>query len=241
MNITQTLAYRPIPEADTLLNLFSHRWDFIYTNHSKGLRKPQWKTESRHSLTDRLIKQGAHLYGVRFGPETTYAMIDIDVDSPYHPRQDEFAIRRLIDSLEPIGITHNLNLSSSASGGLHLYIPFSDELPTWKVAEALDATIRAAGFEIRLGTLELFPNLRTGDRLMYAAHRLPLQEPKSTILNSDFQPIATSPELFVSQWIFCSNQNTTTIADLKLAIDTHVRRKTKLIPPFSFILSAILA
>ena len=228
MNIPQTLAYCPIPETDTLLNLFSHRWDFIYTNHSKGLRKPQWKTESRHSLTDRLIHQGAHLYGVRFGPETNYAMIDIDVDSPYHPRQDEFAIRRLIDSLEPIGITHNLNLSSSASGGLHLYIPFGDELPTWKVAEALDATLRASGFEIRLGTLELFPNLRTGDRLMYAAHRLPLQEPKSTILNSDFQPIVTSSDLFVSQWMFCANQNTTTIADLKLAIDTHVRRKTKL-------------
>ena len=228
MTIHQNPIYDTIPETDGLLNLFQHRWDFIYTHHRKGIRKPTWKTESRHTLTDRLILQGAHLYGVRFGPETNYAMIDIDVESPYHPRQDEFAIRRLMDSLEPIGITHHITLTSSASGGLHLYLPFPEELATWKVAEALDCTIRAAGFEIRGGTLELFPNLRTGDRLMYAAHRLPLQDPKSTLLNSDFQPIATDTTLFVQKWTFCANQNTTTIANLKLAIATYTRRETKL-------------
>lgn len=234
MNITQKTDFRqekdfsPIPEAEPLLNLFPHRWDFIYTNHSKGMRKPTWKTESRHSLSDRLVLQGAHLYGVRFGADTGYAMIDIDVDSPYHPRQDEFAIRRLVDSLEPIGITHHITLTSSASGGLHLYLPFPDELPTWKVAEALDLTIRAAGFDIKNGTLELFPNLRTGDRLLYAAHRLPLQDPKSCLLNSDFFPIQTSTGAFVNQWHFAANQNTIDLATLKLAIATHARRQTKL-------------
>jgi hypothetical protein len=228
MTLTQKTDFRPIPEAEPLLNLFTHRWDFIYTSHAKGMRKPQWKTESRHPLSDRLILQGAHLYGVRFGPDTGYAMIDIDADSPYHPRTDEFAIRRLIDSLEPLGITHHITLTSSASGGLHLYLPFPDELPTWKVAEALDLTIRAAGFEIKNGTLELFPNLRTGDRLLYAAHRLPLQDPKSFLLNSDFQPILTDSSVFVSQWMFAANQNTIDLDTLKLAIATHARRQTKL-------------
>jgi hypothetical protein len=228
MSLSQKTDSRPILEADALLNLFPHRWDFIYTSHAKGMRKAQWKTENRHPLSDRLILQGAHLYGVRFGPDTGYAMIDIDVDSPYHPRQDEFAIRRLIDSLEPIGIHSHITITSSASGGLHLYLPFPEELPTWKVAEALDLTIRAAGFEIKGGTLELFPNLRTGDRLLYAAHRLPLQDPKSCLLNSDFQPIGTSSNIFVSQWHFCAAKNTIDLATLKLAIATHARRQTKL-------------
>lgn len=228
MNVSQKTDFRPIPEAEPLLNLFPHRWDFIYTSHAKGMRKPNWKTESRHPLSDRLILQGAHLYGVRFGADTSYAMIDIDAESPYHPRQDEFAICRLMDALDPLGIHSHITITSSASGGLHIYLPFPEELPTWKVAEALDLTIRAAGFDIKGGTLELFPNLRTGDRLLYAAHRLPLQDPKSCLLNSDFQPIGTSSNLFVGQWHFAAAKNTIDLATLKLAIATHARRQTKL-------------
>jgi hypothetical protein len=228
MTLTQKTEFRPIPEAENFLALFPHRWDFIYADRTYGMKKPEWKTESRHSLSDRTLLQGAHLYGVRFGPDTPYAMVDIDTESPYHPRQDEYAIPRLLDTLEPLGLIHHIAITSSSSGGLHLYFPLPEELSTWKVAEALDLTIRNAGFQIKGGTLELFPNLRTGDRLMYNAHRLPLQDPKSYILNADFQPIFTSHAVFLHQWKFCANQNTTDLATLKLAISTLARRQTKL-------------
>lgn len=228
MTLTQKTEFRPIPEAENFLALFPHRWDFIQATHAHGVKSPNWKTESRHSLSDRLILQGAHLYGVRFGSETAYAMIDIDTDSPYHPRQDEYAIPRLLDTLDPIGLHHHITITSSHSGGLHLYFPLPEELPTWKVAEALDLTLRASGFQIKGGTLELFPNLRTGDRLMYNAHRLPLQTPDSWILNSDMEPIFTNRDVFVHQWNFCATQNATNLATLKLAISTLARRQTKL-------------
>lgn len=228
MNINHKTQFRPIPETEDFLELFPHRWDFISSPYTHGVSKVNWKTESRHTLSDRLILQGGKYYGVRFGPETAYAMIDIDSGSSYHPRQDEYAIPRLLDTLEPLGLVHSITITSSASGGLHLYFPLPTELSTWKVAEAIDLTLRAAGFHIKGGELELFPNLRTGDRLMYAAHRLPLQDPKSTILNADFQPIHTTHAAFIRQWHFAANQNTTTLAILKTAIAVHTRRTTKL-------------
>jgi hypothetical protein len=226
MSLNQKTYFRPIPEAEEFLALFPHRWDFIYASR-KGFT-PDWKTESRHSLSDRTLLQGGDLYGVRFGHDTTYAMVDIDADSTYHPRQDEYAIPRLLDTLEPLGLTHCITLTSSASGGLHLYFPLPEELPTWKVAESLDLTLRNAGFQIKGGQLELFPNLRTGDRLMYNAHRLPLQDPKSWILNADFQPIYTTHAVFLQRWKFAAAQNTTDLATLKQAIATLSRRQTKL-------------
>lgn len=226
MSLTQKTDFRPIPEAEEFLALFPHRWDFIYA--SRKSFQPDWKTESRHSLSDRTLLQGADLYGVRFGHDTTYAMVDIDADSTYHPRQDEYAIPRLLDTLEPLGLTNCITLTSSASGGLHLYFPLPEELPTWKVAEALDLTLRNAGFQIKGGVLELFPNLRTGDRLMYAAHRLPLQDPKSWILNADFQPVLTNHTVFIQRWKFAAAQNTTDLPTLKKAIAILSRRQTKL-------------
>jgi hypothetical protein len=120
MTLTQKTDFCPIPETEEFLALFPHRWDFIHANHAYGMKKPDWKTESRHTLSDRLILQSAKLYGVRFGSETAYAMVDIDTDSPYHPRQDEYAIPRLLDTLEPLGLIHHITLTSSHSGGLHV-------------------------------------------------------------------------------------------------------------------------
>lgn len=190
--------------------------------------RTQWKTESRHTLSDRLILEGAKYYGVRFGPDTAYAMLDIDSGSAYHPRNDEFAILRIMDCLEPLGLVHSIAITSSASGGLHLYFPFPVELSTWKVSEAIDLTLRAAGFGIKGGELEIFPNLRSGGSILYAAHRLPLQDPKSWILNADFQPVHTTHSQFTNQWLFCAGQNTVSLSILKAAIATYSRRCTKL-------------
>ena len=226
--INQKQNFCTIPEGEAFLDLFPHRWDFIHTAHAHGMGRVQWRTESRHTLSDRLILEGAKYYGVRFGPDTAYAMIDIDSGSAYHPSNDKFAIQRIMDALEPLGLIHSITITSSKSGGLHLYFPFPVELSTWKTSEAIDLTLRAAGFEIKGGELEIFPNLRSGGSVLYAAHRLPLQDPKSWILNSDFQPIYTTRSQFVNQWLFCSSQNNITLSLLKTVIAAHSRRCTKL-------------
>lgn len=52
---------------DPFLQLWPHRYDYLWAPHPNPGEKPQWQTESRHPLSDRLIQQGSHLYGVRFG------------------------------------------------------------------------------------------------------------------------------------------------------------------------------
>jgi hypothetical protein len=90
---------------DRFLALFPHRHDYIWAEHSKPGEKPGWQTESRYPLSDRLVKQGSYLYGVRFSGKTKYVLIDIDINSLYHPRQDPFAISRIVAALESLGIT----------------------------------------------------------------------------------------------------------------------------------------
>ena len=84
---------------DTFLALFSHRHDYIWAAHPQPTAKPEWQTESRHPLSDRLILQGGYLYGVRFGAKTKYLLLDIDIGSRYHPRHDPFAIAHLVAAL----------------------------------------------------------------------------------------------------------------------------------------------
>ena len=54
-------------ERAKFLDLFPHRFDFIRSAHGID---PTWRTVSDHLLSDRLIQQGAYMYGVRFGPQT---------------------------------------------------------------------------------------------------------------------------------------------------------------------------
>ena len=53
--INQKLEFCPILEEEDFLGLFPHRWDFISSPYTHGLSKVNWKTESRHTLSDRLI------------------------------------------------------------------------------------------------------------------------------------------------------------------------------------------
>jgi hypothetical protein len=59
-------------------------------------------------LSDRLIQQGAFLYGVRFGKLTHYLMLDIDASSQYHPSRDPYALTRILAALEPLGLVAHL-------------------------------------------------------------------------------------------------------------------------------------
>ncbi len=199
-----TKAFTYVPEAlDDYRALWPHRYDFICAPHPDPGQKPDWKTESKYPLSDRLIDQGAYLYGVRQGNKTAYALIDIDYGSPYHPRHAPLALQRICDALEPLGLLAHLTLTSSDSKGLHLYFPCAEELPSWQLALAVTTLLENKGFKIMAGWLEVFPNRKPfatdGSISLYNAHRLPLQQ-GSYLLDDDLQPIASSHLAFVRHW-----------------------------------------
>lgn len=196
---------------DFFLSFFPHRYDYIWSERPTPGQKPQWQTESRHPLSDRQLNEGVYLYGVRFGPQTQYLLLDIDIGSPYHPKSDRLAIARMVAALEPLGLVSYVACSSSYSGGLHLYFPFADPQKSWDLAFAVQSLLERAGFDVRQGWLELFPNPKlyvpNGTPGLYAAHRLPLQEPGSYLLNGDWTPYSSSRQQFVTCWQWAFERN----------------------------------
>lgn len=177
-------------------------------------------------MSDRLIQQSTTLLGVRFGATTQYCLLDIDIGSQYHPRQDLFAIARILAALEPLGLVSHVACTSSYSGGIHLYFPFEPAQKTWMLAIALQVLLENAGLNIAPGQLELFPNVRTyssdAKPTLYAAHRLPLQI-GSYLLNTDWQPIYSTPNLFVQQWRVAQQRNTIDLNVLSQALKQNKR------------------
>lgn len=212
---------------DAFLSLFPHRFDYIWARHPLIGEKVEWQTERRHPLSDRAIQQGASLYGVRFGAETAYCLFDIDLNSAYHPRRDPFAISRLVSALEPLGLVSYVACTSSYSGGIHVYFPFVLAQSSWRLAIAVAALLENAGFDLRPGQLEIFPNpkpYRVDDTLsLFNAHRLPLQM-GSYLLDEEFQPVWTIPASFVQAWRFAQTRNCLDLATLKRVIKQAKRK-----------------
>lgn len=204
MKAASTTHFESIREwNDEFLSLFPQRFDYIFAPYPNLGETPQWKTESRHPLSDRLIQQGAYLYGVRFAAKTNYCLLDIDTGSAYHPSRDPFAISRITAALEPLGLVRHLACTSSYSGGLHLYFPFQEAQSSWQLAIALACLLENAGFKLRPGQLEVFPNPKPYSAVrsfsLFNAHRLPLQI-GSYLLDQEYQPIWSDSNSFVNRW-----------------------------------------
>ena len=210
------------------LDLWPHRFDYIFAPHPDPGTKPDWKTETSHALSDRIIIQGTYLYGVRPGPQTAYGLLDIDKGSPYHPKNDPLALGRICEALEPLGLVDHLSVTSSDSQGLHVYLPCDEPLPSWQLALAITARLENAGFKIKPGWLEVFPNRKPfaadGSISLFNGHRLPLQQ-GSYLLNNDLQPIASSQAAFVRQWHLAASRNDINAKVLKQTIQ-QARRET---------------
>jgi len=221
-----SLKFRSIKEtSNEFLSLFPHRYDYIHAPHPEPGQKPDWKTESQHPLSDRLIQEGESIYGIRFSKTTRCLLTDIDIHSLYHPRHDPLAISRLVAALEPLGLVSFIPITSSYSGGIHLYFPFDTDQISYELAQAVQTLLEKAGFKIAPGQLEIFPNDRgfvDGKPALYNAHRLPLQA-GSYILDQDWQPIYSSEQEFVRQWQFCQRRNPVTRKAIKKIIKN--RRK----------------
>ena len=210
---------------DEFLTLFPHRFDYIWAEHSSPDAQVEWKTESRHPLSDRLIQQSSYLYGVRFGAETSYCLLDIDADSAYHPNHDLLGLSRIAAALEPLGLVSYITCTSSYSGGLHLYFPFQRSRSSWQLAIALACLLENAGFKLQPGQLEVFPNPKpysAGETpSLFNAHRLPLQI-GSYLLNDAFQPVWSDTHTFVKHWQSAQQRN-----DIQSKILSQILKQAK--------------
>ena len=230
-NDSDALVYDPSAIEEEFLALWPHRFDFLhapfpdYPNHS-----PTWATERRYPLQDRRILAKEYLYGVRFGPQTSYIMLDIDRSSFYHPANDPLAIDRIKEVLEPIGLQHCIIVTSSYREGLHIYFPFDRPQKSWFISQVVTHLLDISGFVLQSGQLEIFPNPREyAPRLsLYHGHRLPLQI-GSYMLNGDFQPIHSSQGAFVQAWRCAERHNDLNPRQLKRIHKARQRRYSKLL------------
>lgn len=188
--------------------------------------KPRWKTESRYPLSDRLVQQAEGLFGVRFGKQTRYCLLDIDITSAYHPQRDVFAISNLAAALEPLGLVSYIACTSSYSQGIHLYFPFQQAQHSWELAIAVAALLEKAGFKLAPGQLEVFPNPRTyvagSHPSLFHAHRLPMQV-GSYLLDRAFQAVWSDCSTFVQRWQFAQNRNALDTRLLKQLVQTRTK------------------
>jgi hypothetical protein len=194
------------PLGQRLCELFPYRW---HTIAGENTAEPQWKTNTKYPLRPRVLWQGWNdpntLIGVRFGGTTTYALIDIDLTSLYHPAVNPHGLTLILAALETIGIVRHVLVRSSRSGGLHLYLPLPYAVPTFGLAQALKQCLEAQGITIVAGQVETFPNTKAyaipGTFVEYNAHRLPLQpDSGSCLLDADGNPISTDLGQFFRHW-----------------------------------------
>jgi hypothetical protein len=195
--------------------------------------KPNWITRTDHQLsTGELVREYLDIeraIGVGFGTTTKYAVIDLDWSSHYHPAHDIDVYLKILHTLESIGLTRYVVIQSSHSRGLHIYFPLPHPVKTFELAAAIRVALTEAGFEIKNGQLEIFPNTKRyasapGDYSQYNPHRLPLQPNSGSWLMEDDglspQPIpdTTQAQLsaFLDQWYMAAQGQDTIMLARKL-------------------------
>ncbi|MBX9722124.1 MAG: hypothetical protein K2X81_12060, partial [Candidatus Obscuribacterales bacterium] len=111
------------------------------------------------------------------------AVLDIDAGTSQYYSKEKLA--QLLARLDEVGLRATL-YQSSDSGGWHLYAPFDQKEQSKEVGQTLKRWLKALGYEIKGGQLEVFPG---GNAL-----RLPLQ-PGFAWLEQDGTLIRTRAEL----------------------------------------------
>lgn len=224
------------PHGQRLAQLFPYGWNWLEADNEGN--RPNWKTQDRFPIKPRTLWQrwqdAATIIGVRFGNSTCYAMIDIDVESPYN---NPDKVRDIKWALETIGITRTITIRSSWSNGLHIYCPLPQNFPTFGVACALEQCLQCHGFDIKPGDLELFPNVKSYGKAWekeytdYNGHRLPLQPATGSLMvDEDLDPIPNGDSLsvFLARWDNAAAANDATeIGEAVAAARANRRRRRR--------------
>ncbi len=221
--------------AQEFFRYFFHHWDFIIT--PAGTK--DWQTVTDYKLQPRVLwrkfQDPQKILGVRFGKVTKYGMVDIDRESWLHFMNNPQAFRDLYTSFELIGLCRFVILFSSYSEGVHIYFPLTEEVNTFNLACALRMAVENAGFKIKGGQLELFPNTKTYKKNSHGnefshfnGHRLPLQpETGSVLLDDDLNPYSQDLGAFFAQMDWAAQgQDMEKLKDtLSLARDWYSKRQ----------------
>ena len=158
----------PAPHAVALSYFVS-----LFPNRMQGILRPPgcktWTTVSKHwpipdeTILSAVTGQEASVWGLRWGQQTRVAVLDVDQGSKYHSSLELQKLQTKLAAVELKATTYR----SSESGGWHLYLFWQDWADCCDLQETLKAWLYSQGYEIRNGTLEIFPS---GNGL-----RLPLQ------------------------------------------------------------------
>ena len=173
-------------------------WSPIVLTHS-GWKTVKGNGKKKVPLTFSSVESNyrrGHIVGKRFGNFTNYLLIDIDFNSPFHPRNQGY--QAILATMERLGLCRYLIVRSSTSGGLHLYFPLPEPVKATQLALAAHNALSADGIHIAGGICELFPNKKSFNA-EHHGHRLPLQD-GSFLLDKDFCPISNHKADFVIRW-----------------------------------------
>lgn len=199
--------------ANTFSGFFPYLFNWIYSPS----QKIDWYTETRYPLTSRSLwdkhQDKKQVVGVRFGKQTTYAMIDIDRKSPYHPFNSTAKFDSVLQALQSIGLMEAIVIRSSGSEGIHLYYPLPYQVNSFSLACGIRSALLSHNLEVSNGIIESFPNTKGYD-CEFNAHRLPLQN-GSYILRNDFAPSSNDVNVFCDRWSSASEWQ-----DLELLVNS---------------------
>jgi hypothetical protein len=178
-----TRPQEPTNDGQNFLALFPRRDCFIWKSFGeKNWRKSKSKLYD-HQIIGVIENDGRGMYrGCYWAEQTHHAVLDIDAGSKYHSAQE---LAELQEKLAAVGLTAT-PYRSSESGGWHLYIFFDAWAERSEVENSLKAWLKFQGYEIKSGTLEIFPS---GNAL-----RLPLQ-PGFAWLDQEGNVIRTREEI----------------------------------------------
>ncbi|MBA4049810.1 MAG: hypothetical protein C0464_02245 [Cyanobacteria bacterium DS2.008] len=151
--------------------------------------------------------------GCYWGSVTRHGVIDIDQGSKYHNSQE---LAELNYKFAAVGLTL-VPFQSSSSGGWHLYYFLDDWASSREIGNTIKAWLLAHGYEIKSGTLEVFPS---GNAL-----RLPLQQGFAW-LGHDGRVIRTREQLTqneaISSFLINFENNVSNWQEAKALIDSQL-------------------
>jgi len=145
-------------------SIFPRRDQFIWKLPGQGWKKANGPLLD-HQILGVVSDEGRGLFrGCYWSHKTSHAVLDIDAGSKYHNAAE---LQKLQEKLAAVGLK-GTPFQSSDSGGWHLYLFLDDWEDSSQVEQTLKSWLKAQGYKIECGQLEVFPS---GNAL-----RLPLQK-----------------------------------------------------------------
>ncbi|MEM1395733.1 MAG: hypothetical protein AAGG00_21095, partial [Cyanobacteria bacterium P01_H01_bin.150] len=182
------------------IKYFYHGWSFIEAPVPSWGERPSWRTEKRYPMEPRNIwskyQDPELLLGLSFDKYTNYFVLDIDRKSRNHPEKSRENYDGILQALEEIGMCRVVVVNSSESEGIHLYYFLPYPVYSIALAVAVKQALYQAGYRLKNGQLEIFPNPKPYNpdkKTSYRPHRLPLQK-NSFLLDWNLQPVSNSVE-----------------------------------------------